>query len=72
MSKPTKLLLDMRDLHPHKEALVAMLLWNREYAASGRGSMNFYEHYLSNSERQICREEAAKITAAPAEARRPR
>jgi len=58
-----------RDLNPHKEAIVAMLLWNKEYAQSGRGSMNFYEHYLSESDRRICREQVDKILKAPSELR---
>ncbi len=55
-----------RDLNPHKAARIAMLLWSREYAYSGKGSMSFWDS-LKESRKLICREEAAKIVEAPDE-----
>lgn len=55
-----------RDLNPHKAARVAMILWNREYAYSGKGSMSFWDS-LKESQKLICRDEVGKILEAPDE-----
>lgn len=55
-----------RNLNPHKPARVAMLLWNREYAAQGGGSMQFWDR-LTESHKKLCRECVEQINAAPEE-----
>lgn len=57
-----------RDLNPHKPARVAMILWNREYASGGKGSMSFWDS-LTESEKQTCREIVEQIAKAPDEIR---
>lgn len=56
-----------RDLNPHMEARVAMLLWNKEYASQTLGSMGFYGS-LSNSEKEICKEACDKLLECKREA----
>lgn len=55
-----------RNLYPHKPALIAMLLWNHEYAAQRGGSMDFWDK-LSESDKRICRDALKDIEAAPNE-----
>lgn len=55
-----------RDLNPHKAAVVAMALFNREYAKQGGGSMQFYDS-LSDDQKKTCREIVTKIESAPDE-----
>jgi hypothetical protein len=55
-----------RNQNPHKPARLAMFLWNREYAAQGGGSMDFWDK-LRESQKQICREGIAEILKAPDE-----
>jgi len=43
-----------------------MILWNREYAYSGKGSMSFWDS-LKESQKLICRDEVGKILEAPDE-----
>lgn len=66
MTPPTERERTQRNLHPHKAARIAMLLWNREYAAQRGGSMDFWDK-LSTSQKQICREALREIDAAPEE-----
>jgi hypothetical protein len=44
-----------RNLNPHKEAIVAMALYNHRYAQRGSGSMDFYDS-LSEGEKTVCRD----------------
>lgn len=55
-----------RNLNPHKPARVAMLLWNKEYAAQPGGSMDFWDS-LTEFDKRICREAVRDIENAPAE-----
>jgi hypothetical protein len=50
-----------RNLNPHKEARFAMWFWHTAYAASGLGSMTFYEEYLNDNDRKLCTEAVAEI-----------
>lgn len=43
-----------RNLHPHGEARIAMIIWGDRYAAQTGGSMDFYDS-LSNGEKATCR-----------------
>lgn len=52
-----------RNLNPHAEAVAAMYLWGSEYAASGGGSMDFWDS-LSIGRRQTCRDLADRIVKA--------
>lgn len=56
-----------RDLKPHKSAKMAMWLWGANYAASGNGSMGYWDS-LSDSAKETARRAVADITAAPDEA----
>jgi hypothetical protein len=51
-----------RDLNPHKAARMAMWLWGAHYAASGKGSMGYWDS-LSESARETCRRAVAEIEA---------
>jgi hypothetical protein len=55
-----------RNLNPHKAARVAMILWGSQYAAGGRGSMDFWDQ-LSESDQKLCRGLVAEILEAPSE-----
>lgn len=45
---------DRRNLHPHAEARLAMLVWSHEYAHEQRGgSMDFWDS-IGPSRRDIC------------------
>jgi hypothetical protein len=56
-----------RNLHPHKAARVAMILYNKRYAYKQRGgSMDFWDS-LTEGERQTCRDLVIEILNAPAE-----
>jgi hypothetical protein len=55
-----------RDLNPHKPARMAMWLWSASYAASGKGSMGYWDS-LSESAKKTCRSAVAEIEAARAE-----
>ena len=52
-----------RDLNPHKPARMAMWLWGADYAASGKGSMGYWDT-LSDSAKEMCRRAVAEIEAA--------
>ncbi|MHC4616288.1 MAG: hypothetical protein ACYTEQ_00905 [Planctomycetota bacterium] len=54
-----------RDLNPHAEARVAMILWGNVYAAGGKGSMGFWDT-LNPAQKDQC----AKIADGIREARR--
>lgn len=49
-----------RNLNPHAEARVAMLVWGERYSKQSGGSMDFYDS-LTDSERNLCREWAREI-----------
>lgn len=54
MQKPeSKTTNQTRNLHPHAEAIVAMLLWGEEYSEQGGGSMDFYDG-LSEARKRQC------------------
>lgn len=42
-----------RNLNPHAEAVLAMTIWGREYAAQNGGSMDFWDS-LDDSRKRIC------------------
>src|SRR5215475_6364895 len=57
-----------RNIYPHKEARIAILLWNNEYAAQNGGAMDFWDS-LTDSQKQTCREALEQIENAPKEQR---
>lgn len=44
---------DQRNLSPHAEAVMAMCIWGREYAAQNGGSMDFWDT-LSTARKMQC------------------
>lgn len=42
-----------RNLNPHREARLAMLVWHGEYAAQRGGSMDFYDRLTAFQKRQL-------------------
>lgn len=52
-----------RDLNPTPEAVFAYFHWSREYAASGLGTMGFWDS-LDGRQRDYCREAVAAICKA--------
>lgn len=54
------------DLNPHKAARIAMVLWNYEYAASGKGSMSFWDS-LPEGQKTTCRDILTEIQNSPDE-----
>lgn len=61
-----------RDLNPHAEARAAMWLFSKNYAASGYGSMRFYD-LLAESDKGLCRQMVDDIAKAiRANGREPR
>ena len=57
---------DARNLNPHKQAVMAMCLFSRHYAAQNGGSMDFWDS-LSTGEQKTCRDLVARLEQAPAE-----
>lgn len=55
-----------RDLNPHKAARMAMWLWGANYAASGLGSMGYWDS-LSEQARETCRRAVSEIEDSPSE-----
>lgn len=55
-----------RDLNPHKAARMAMWLWGANYAASGLGSIGYWDQ-LSERDKFTCRQAVADILKAPDE-----
>jgi hypothetical protein len=54
-----------RNLHAHREARIAMLVWGKRYSEQHGGSMDFWES-LSRAERNLCRKLLKEIDdAAP-------
>ena len=53
-----------RNLHPHREARLAMLVWHNEYAAQGGGSMDFYDA-LTESQKRNLREWCDELEGKP-------
>lgn len=56
-------MIDNPDLDPTPEARIAMLLWNREYAEGGLGSMGFWAS-RTKSQQSICRNALAGVARA--------
>lgn len=54
---------DKLNLNPHKEARFAMFHWHDAYAKTGLGSMQFFETYLSDSDRNYCKQAVKEILA---------
>ena len=52
-----------RDLDPHKAALAAMWLHSADYAASGLGSMGYWDS-LKKYQRALCRQMVSEIERA--------
>ena len=44
-----------RNLSPHAEARIAMVVWSSEYADQNGGSMDFWDN-LSLSRKRLCRD----------------
>lgn len=57
---------EARNLSPHGEAILAMALWGREYAAQRRGSMDWYDS-LPEKRKQECRILLNRLSAADRE-----
>lgn len=55
-----------RNLNPHREARLAMVIWGDEYAAQNGGSMDFWDT-LSPGRKRQCRELADLLEKAPRE-----
>lgn len=53
-----------RNLNPHREARLAMIVWGREYAAQRGGSMDFYDG-LDDSRKRLLREWCDDLDATP-------
>ena len=49
-----------RNLNPHAEARLAMLIWGKEYSRKGCGSMDFWD-YLDESRKKLCVEQVRLI-----------
>ena len=49
-----------RNLNPHAEARLAMLLWGAEYARRGSGSMDFWD-YIGSDRKLLCTEQVKLI-----------
>lgn len=43
---------EQRNINPHREARLAMLVWHNEYAAQRGGSMDFYDS-LTDSQKSL-------------------
>lgn len=56
----------LRNLNPHKPAVVAMFMYSREYAAQGGGSMDFWDR-LDESRKDLCRDLLERLKSAPDE-----
>lgn len=52
------------NLNPHKEARFAMWYYGSLYADSGLGSMEFYEQYLLDANREMCERAVKDILSA--------
>lgn len=52
-----------RNIRPHAEARVAMLIWGSRYASQSGGSMEFYDS-LSKHEKATCRSAVDGILSA--------
>ena len=63
MNKQTK------NLKPHKEAVIAMCLFGKEYADSGLGSMDYYDG-LSTNKQRLCKTILEEIAQAPTQTTR--
>ena len=49
-----------RNLNPHAEARLAMLMWGKEYSEQHGGSMDFWDR-LSESRKRLCKEQVKII-----------
>ena len=52
-----------RNLNPIPQAVIAMYIWHKEYAAQAKGSMDFWDD-LTVQQRDICERALAEIRAA--------
>ena len=43
----------LRNLKPHREARLAMLVWHEEYVAQGGGSMDFWDRLRAGQKRDV-------------------
>lgn len=50
-----------RNLNPHKEAALAMVIWGKEYSEQGGGSMDFWDQ-LPGYRQRICRDTIDRIS----------
>lgn len=55
-----------RNLNPHQEARLAMVIWGKEYSQQRGGSMEFWDA-LSDSRKRLCREVLDEIHTCPRE-----
>lgn len=68
MSREAEAARARRNLNPHREARLAMIVWGHDYAHKQRGgSMDFYEDYLTESQRKLCREWCDLLESTPRE-----
>ena len=52
------------NFNPHKEAVIAMWLWGKEYSELGLGSMDYYNG-LSAGDKNTCKRMLKNIEEAP-------
>jgi hypothetical protein len=51
---------NLRNMNPHAEAVLAMLVWGKRYSEQKGGSMDFWDS-LSRQEQAFCREQVDRI-----------
>jgi len=51
-----------RNLNPHREARLAMMVWHKEYSEQRGGAMDFYDK-LSDSEKRLCKQWCTELEA---------
>jgi hypothetical protein len=61
---PAEVKYNRRNINPHAEAHLAMVMWGNEYCQQNGGSMDFWDA-LSPSRKTLCREMVEKIKELP-------
>lgn len=49
-----------RNLNPHREAVLAMIVWSEEYSKQCYGCMDFWDR-LDDNKKQLCQEWCTKL-----------
>ncbi len=60
----------LRNMNPHAEARMAMIVWGAEYSNQTGGCMDFWDA-LPDHRKKLCREWVSKIVASPRAPRHP-